>query len=98
MLVPVATTTLYTVPPDRTLIVRSLTLANVGAVTETFNIRIGAGGTGTIIYTAPLASAASINLQLYLILNPTEVLRANSTLGLGLQIAGFGSLLQGAPS
>lgn len=98
-LVPAVTGVIYTVPAGRTAIIRGLYLrSNSTTVAQNVNLYIGAASGGTCIWSQsvpvhPYATA----LPAEIILNPGDVLRGDSVLG-SVVVAGFGSLLLGAPA
>lgn len=88
---------LYTVPADRTAVVRQIVVTSVSGVVERVTLRVnGSSGVPTLARW-DLAAGQTVTLA-NVVLNPGDTLHAvaqNATLL--TSCSGFGSLLEGAP-
>lgn len=89
-------TTVYTVPDDRTAIVRALTFASTNVAASGVQLRLNGDTSGDIIWIGTVATGSTVDLYDLVILNPGDVLIARSSL-IGINVSAFGSLLNGEP-
>lgn len=91
------TAILYTVPAERTAVVRTLTLVNrsAGAVLAVITLNGGASSEGLAYVSLPTQTSTVLTADL--VLNPGDVLRGFATAAGAVAVAAFGSLLDGAP-
>lgn len=91
---PGAGSNVYTVPADRTTVVRSLTIAAVGATNVPWTVSVS----GVVAIRGTTGSGATSSLP-YLVLNPGDVLRVNNVDAVGtIAATGSGAELLGAPA
>lgn len=88
----------YTVPSGRTAIFRSLLFVNVGAAGAACQLRVNADTTAACVSFMTIGSLDTVALRDDLILNPGDVLWAGAPFGATVNLSGYGSLLDGAPS
>lgn len=92
--------TIYTVPSGRTAILRKITLTNSSdTVAQPVTLRINGTTGGTLLFEDLVPGQTTVTLE-DVVLNPGDILRGRSNLTgtTGIDIFGFGSLLEGEPS
>lgn len=90
---------IYTVPADRTAVVRTIFMCNVsGSASWPVSLRINSSTGVGLLFERTLAPSETYLLE-GVILNPGDVLRGRSNAAStpGIDCFGFGSLLLGAP-
>lgn len=102
VLASTGTFTLYTVPADRTAILKYLTAVSIfGGTTATYTLSVGAGS-GTRITAlrslAPGAEAAAADREMWFVLTEGETLVVTVSTASGLVFSGSGTLLEGDPA
>lgn len=94
--------TIYTVPAERTAVVRHYTIVNLSGDVRTVRIGVRIGGVSVDVFrnNALAASAALGGSGLDLVLGPGDALQAYVDTGVSqaMHIYAAGSLLDGAPS
>lgn len=98
ILVAASPTILYTVPAARTAVIKTISVVNGSLAAVTFTLRINSGAGANPIYINVVAAASTILLFDLVVLNPADVLSVTTPTVNALQIAAFGSLLDGSPS
>lgn len=93
-------TVLFTVPAQRTLIVRRVVAVNAAAVNSLLTIQHGRGAPAQIVLSQQInALNVPIEFNVYWILDPGDDLRATqSAVGGLVAVTGYGTLLLGAPA
>lgn len=89
--------TLYVVPVARTAIIKCLTLVGSSGTNIAEQVLLNGSAIGNQIYVTSISAGQSQLLLPYWVLNPGDVLSSASTAAVGATLAGFGSLLLGAP-
>lgn len=89
--------TLYTTPAGRTALFRAITCAHSGAAVLTLGVRVNGSGAGTAIWFGTIAPASTLTLGEEYVLDPGDSLIATAGTLSVVTMAGFGSLLDGAP-
>lgn len=90
--------TAYTVPADRTAIVKELWLYNNGGGVTTAHISINGTASAQRIWTTPVNAASDARRASELTLNPGDTIHVLDTVGTNCRLWLFGALLEGAPS
>lgn len=90
---------LYTVPADRTALIRTLVLANgtAAATGLTYLLVNGSSGADNAVWVGTVGANSVTFVTADLILNPGDVLRGYVTSS-ACQFSAFGSLLDGPPT
>lgn len=97
-LVAATNTDLYTVEDERTAIFHAITIVNNTVTAAILQLRVNGNLAADNVFIATMPGSSSADLIDRIILNPGDVLSARSQVGTTVSIAGFGSLLNGAPS
>lgn len=92
------TGTVYTVPAGRTAVFRLVTVRTTGTGTAEVLFRINSTVAGGFFGLIPAGVAQSVELLHDLVLDPADFLAVTAPANVTVQISGFGSLLDGAPS
>lgn len=94
-----ATTTLaYTVPDDRTAIIRGLFIDNLTAVANLAVLFINGTTNADECWRGSVPANTTIEIPDSIVLNPGDELYIRASLGSASSFTAFGSLLDGAPS
>lgn len=94
----VAPLVLYTVPADRTAIVKSLWLVNTTTTQRVFNLCINAHIQSQALYWQnTLGALGTYLVPLAFVLNPGDQLIGSCTTANTMNVAAFGALLNGVP-
>lgn len=89
--------TLYTVPADRTLLIRSHDVHNRLVTAQVWVLYVNGTTSADVIASGSLAGQTSIHFDAVRILNPGDTLRGNANIINALAVTVYGSLLDGAP-
>lgn len=90
---------IYTVPADRTLIIKSASFNNTGTVAAYYEIRAGTSGAGARQIMEQVNGGWCYHRDLLLIFNPGTAIHAHSDVLAGTsRISLYGALLAGAPA
>lgn len=90
-------TTLYTVPAERTLIIRSTDVHNRLPTAQVWVLYVNGSTSADVVASGSLAGQTSLNVPAYRVLNPGDTLRGNANIINALGVTVYGSLLFGAP-
>lgn len=97
VVLPVVAAVIYTVPADRTLLIRTCTFFNNTAVPQTTRVGTSASAANSVYWVALPAGPVIAVFTHQVILNPGDQLWGLSTTGVSVCHL-FGSLLDGAPA
>lgn len=89
---------LYTVPADRTARFSLVTVVSQGTGTGIWTLRVNSAVAQAIFSETHAAAEEAWQILDGLVLNPGDTLEASAPTGVNLRVAGYGSLLFGAPA
>lgn len=95
--VPATTTLAYTVPDERTAIIRGLFIDNLTAVANLAVLFINGTTNTDECWRGSIPGNTTVEIPDSIVLNPGDTLYIRASVGSATSFTGFGSLLDGAP-